>query len=181
MKIENIDLNDKSFLDILKKYLVESQPYQGFSSDMSKSYLNKRVQDFVKSDLAECDIGTYFISGDGDALFFLFCKKDNENKKLEIIFPFPNLNVLDYNSWSTWPFSFCHLMLDQLNRSGFDGAYGEIQRRNKEKNYEKALLRFGHKMFEVSPIEGKRYKKVIINKDNLEKAHTKLGRIYKKG
>ena len=181
MKIENIDLNDISFLEILKKYLTESQPYEGFDVGMSKFYLKKRVKEFVDSDLNECDIATSFISGDGDALFFLFCKKDEVNKKLEIIFPFPNLNVLDYNSWSTWPFSFCHLMLDQLNRSGFDGAYGEIQRRNKEENYEKALLRFGHKMFEVKPIEGKRYKKVIISKDNLEKAHTKLKRIYKKG
>ena len=71
-------------------------------------------------------------------------------------------------------------MLDQLERSGLDRAYGTIERKNKKSNYEKALIRFGHKMFEIQDIEGERFKKVVIKKENLIKAHKKLSRLYKK-
>lgn len=182
MRIEDIDLDDEYFIDCLKKFLVESQPYKGFSPDMSKQYLDDSVKHFIKKDLSHSDIKTCFISGKEEVLFFLFCTKNHKSNRLEIIFPFPNLKVINYQSWSRWPFAFCHLMLDQLNKSGFDEAYGEIQRKNRKSNYEKALIRFGHKMFEIIDVEGDLFnKKVIVRKENLIKAHEKIGRLYKDG
>lgn len=180
MRIENINLSDEVFFDALKKYLTESQPYNGYSKG-SKYYIKKKVKDFIKTDLEDCDFATCFISEKEEPLFFLFCKKSDHNKKLEIKFPFPNLHFLDYNSWSTWPFTFCHLMLDQLNKSGMDESFGTIERTNKQSNYEKALDRFGHKMFEIKQYEGARFKEVSIKRKNLEKAHKLLIRRYKKG
>jgi len=179
MKINKVDFQDKKFKETLKSYLLESQPYEGYSSDFSNIYINDRVENFIKSDLLNSDFSTSFVSGKGVSLFFLFCKKDTLKNSLQIIFPFPNIEALNYNSWSTWPFAFCHLMLDQLESSGLDRAYGTIERKNKKSNYEKALIRFGHKMFEIQDIEGERFKKVVIKKENLIKAHKKLSRLYK--
>jgi len=180
MKINKVDFQDKKFKETLKSYLLESQPYEGYSSDFSNIYINDRVENFIKSDLSRSDFSSSFVSNKGDSLFFLFCKKDIQNNSLQIIFPFPNTKLVNITSFTRWPFAFCHLMLDQLERAGLDRAYGTIERKNKKSNYEKALIRFGHKMFEIQDEEGQRFKKVVIKKENLIKAHKKLSRLYKK-
>ncbi len=180
MEISDVDLNSEDFKEILKLYLVESQPYKGFSDDYSNMYKDDRVKNFIKSDLSRSDFSTSFVSKREGPLFFLFCKKDITKNSLQIIFPFPNTKLVNITSFTRWPFAFCHLMLDQLERSGLDRAYGTIERKNKKSNYEKALIRFGHKMFEIQDIEGERFKKVVIKKENLIEAHKKLSRLYKK-
>lgn len=180
MKIEKIDLEDDEFKEFLRLYLVESQPYRGFSSNFSNMYINDRLEGFIKSDLSKSDLSTSFISDEGNYLFFLFCKKDIHKGSLQIIFPFPNINFFSWQSFTKWPFAFCHLMLDHMEQSGLDRAYGTIERKSKKSNYERALIRFGHKMFEVQDNEGERFKKVIIKKENLIKAHKKLLALYNK-
>lgn len=182
MRIEKINVHDDSFVDILAKYLVESKPYSGYSSDLSNIALKRRVIKFIHSDLAKCDIATCFVSEEEGVLFYLFCNIDEKNKKLEIIFPFPNTNALNgHHFLNRWPFCFCHLMLDQLNSVGFDESYGTIQRRNRQTIYEKSLIRFGHKMFEVTDEDGDRFKKVTVRRENLVKAHEYLSKLYREG
>jgi hypothetical protein len=180
MKIKKIDLQDDEFKEILRLYLVESQPYKGFSSSFSNIYINDRLEKYIESDLCKSDFSSCFVSDEGESLFFLFCKKNEQKNSLEIIFPFPNINFFSWQSFTKWPFAFCHLMLDQLKKSGLDRAYGTIERKNKKSNYERALMRFGHKMFEIQENEGDRFKKVVIKKENLIKAHKKLLALYKR-
>lgn len=179
MKIEQVNFKDRSFLSAVKKYLVESQPYSGFSPLMSDPFLNKAVKQFIKDDLVECDYSSCFVSNNNEVLYYLFCKKDKENQRLEIIFAFPNTVLLNGTMFmSRWPFCFCHLLIDQLEKSGFKKVHGTIQRKNKENEYERALKRFGRDMFDIRLIQGEAFKTVSIVKENLIKAHGKLIKLY---
>jgi hypothetical protein len=180
MKIGKVNFEDKHFLKSLKKYLVESRPYSGFSDQMSEPFLKKTVKTFIKEDLLECDYSSCFISSEGENLYYLFCKKDEDKKSLDIVFAFPNTNLIKGNVFlSRWPFCFCHLLLDQLKQSGFEKIHGTIQRKNRENEYERALNRFGRNMFDIELIDGDMFKSVTGTKESLLKAYSKLIKIYK--
>lgn len=163
MSVELVNFDNEESNLIIKKYCIESSPFESIDSNKSISFRDIAAENFVKSLEHECRLCVCSVSSSGDYLFFAFFKKSN-NDFIDLHFTLPNTNLkLSPVEMRVCFYDLCIYALDKL---GVDKIEGKVIRVTKKNSYKIFLKRY-IKAISYKENEHSEYDHVYLTKESI--------------
>ena len=138
MKIQKVNFNDDSSNIIIKKYCIESSPFESIDIHNSISFRDIASENFVKSLEDECQLCICSVNADGEYLFFAFFQKKYDYINLHFALPNTSLKSSPIEMRDC----FYDLCLHAIDYFDIEEIRGEVFRVSKKNSYKIFLKRY---------------------------------------